>query len=75
MDFFSQRSQGIEKALEDLKAWLIEKETQLGSKDTLSLEHDTLQESLSKYTVSTHTGDRPLVHCEYTHWGQTLNIP
>ena len=59
MDLFSQRSQGIEKALEDLKAWLIEKETQLGSKDTLSLEHDTLQESLSKYTVSTHTGARP----------------
>ena len=47
-----KRSQSIEKALEDIKKWLDEKEGALKVKDPLSVKHDELQEMLSKYSVS-----------------------
>ena len=50
-----KKSQGIEKALEDIRRWLNEKEAELSTKDTLSIKDDELQEQLSKYSVSFQT--------------------
>ena len=47
-----KKCQGIEKALEDIKRWLDEKEAQLNVKDPLTITDEGLQEQLSKYTVS-----------------------
>ena len=47
-----KRSQGLEKALEDIKRWLEEKEDALKTKDALSIKRDELQDLLSKYSVS-----------------------
>ena len=47
-----KKSQGIEKALEDIRRWLNEKEAELSTKDTLSIKDEELQEQLSKYSVS-----------------------
>ena len=49
-----KKSQGIEKALEDIRRWLNEKEAELSTKDMLSIKDEELQEQLSKYSVSFH---------------------
>lgn len=45
-----KRSQTIEKAMEDIRRWLDEKEALLKNKEPLTIKHDQLQDILSKYT-------------------------
>lgn len=46
-----KKSQGIEKALDEIKRWLEEKESQLSVKDPVTINDEKLLEQLSKYTV------------------------
>ena len=59
LDSALKKSQGIEKALEDIRRWIEEREGLLAVKDPVVIKHDELQDQLSKYSVSLNSLARP----------------